>query len=251
MLFGASRHVVLLIRFSHHVGCRLVHPDMWYYLFGSPIMSDAVWYIPTRGITYSVLPSCRMPFVISRHVVLLIRFSHHEGCRLVHPDVWYQLNVIRHQHGCRLVHPAKWDIGKFWGAFMTNADWCILLGDSFGTLFTSQFRRIPFGESRPYHHSLFIRLSIITFNFIFTFILSFKDKLNLCTYFIYSFIYSFTYTHSYIHSRILIHTFMYTRLRILIHILIYVYSFIHSFTYTHSYTHFVYSYHLLSFSGYM
>ena len=129
-------------------------------------------------------------------------------------QVGHFFNVIRHHDGCRLVHPAKWDIGKFRGAFMTDVDWCIPLGDSFGTLFTSQFRRIPFGESRPYHHSLFIQLSIITFNFIFTFILSFKDKLNLCTYFIYSFIYSFTYTHSYIHSRILIH--------------------VYSFTYTHS-----------------
>ena len=91
MPFGTSRHVVLLIRFSHHVGCRLVHPDTWYYLFGSPIMSDVVWYIPTRGITYSILPSCRMPFGTSRHVVLLIRFSHHVGCRLVHPDTWYYL----------------------------------------------------------------------------------------------------------------------------------------------------------------
>ena len=71
MPFGTSRHVVLLIRFSHHVECRLVHPDTWYYLFSYPIMSDAVWYIPTRGITYSILPSCRMPFGTSRHVVLL------------------------------------------------------------------------------------------------------------------------------------------------------------------------------------
>ena len=133
-------------------------------------------------------------------------------------QVGHFFNAINHHDGCRLVHPAKWDIGRFRGAFMTDADWCIPSGDSFGTLFTSQFRRIPFGESRPYHHSLFIRLSIMTFNFIFTFILSFKDILNLCTYFIYSFLYSFTYTHS----------------RILIHILIHVYSFIHSFTYTHS-----------------
>ena len=122
---GASRHVVLLIRFSHHVGCRLVHPDTWYYLFGSPIMTDAVWCTPTRGITYPV--------------------SHHDGCRLVHPDMWYQLfgspimidavlvhpdtwyylNVIRHQDGCRLVHPTKWDISLMPYAIMTDADWCI------------------------------------------------------------------------------------------------------------------------------
>ena len=125
MPFGASRHVVSLIRFSHHVGCHLVHPDTWYQLFGSPIMSDAVWCIPTRGITYSVLPSCRMPFSASRHVVSIIRFSHHVGCRLVHPDTWYHLNAIRHQDGCRLVHPAKWDISSMPYAIMTDADWCI------------------------------------------------------------------------------------------------------------------------------
>ena len=91
MLFSASRHVVSLIRFSHHDGCRLVHPDTWYYLFGSPIMADSIWCIPTRGITYSVLPSWRMTFGASRHVVSFIRFSHHDGCRLVHPDTWYHL----------------------------------------------------------------------------------------------------------------------------------------------------------------
>ena len=171
-----------------------------------------------------------MPFGASRHVVSLIRFSHHDGCRLVHPDMWYQLNAIRHQDGCRLAHPAKWDIGKFRGAFMTDVDWCIPSSDSFGTLFTSQFRRIPLGESRPYYYSHSFGFQISHFNSIFTFILSFKDKLNLCTYFIYSFIYSFTYTHSYTHSRILIHILIY----ILIHIFIHVYSFINSFTYTHS-----------------
>ena len=137
MPFGASRHVVSIIRFSHHDGCRLVHPDTWYQLFGSPIMSDAVWCIPTCGINYSFLPSCRMPFGASRQVVSIIRFSHHVGCRLVHPDMWYQLNVIRHQDGCRLVHPAKWDIGKFRGAFMTNADLCIPSGGSFDILINS------------------------------------------------------------------------------------------------------------------
>ena len=131
MLFGVPRHVVLLIR--------------------SPIMTDVVWCIPTRGITYSV--------------------SHHAGCRLEHPDTWYHLfglpscrmlfgaprhvvsikchtpsrrmpigasrkvghffNALRHHDGCRLVHPAKWDIGKFWGAFMTDADLCIPSDGSF------------------------------------------------------------------------------------------------------------------------
>ena len=104
MPFGASRHVVSIIRFSHHDGCRLVHPDTWYKLFGSPIMSDAVWCIPTRGINYSVLPSCRMLFGASRHVVSIIRFSHHDGCRLVHPDTWYKL---------------------FGSPIMSDAVWCI------------------------------------------------------------------------------------------------------------------------------
>ena len=189
MPFGAPQHVVSIIRFSHHVGCRLVHPNTWYQLFGSPIMLGAVWCTPTRGINYSVshhvgcrlvhpntwyqlfgLPSCWMPFGAPQHVVSIIRspimldavwctptrginysVSHHVGCRLVHPNTWYQLfglpscwmpfgapqhvvsiichtpsrrmpigasrqvghffNAIRHHDGCRLVHPAKWDIG--------------------------------------------------------------------------------------------------------------------------------------------
>ena len=133
---------------SHHVGCRLVHPNTWYQLFGlpscwmpfgapqhvvsiirSPIMLDAVWCTPTRGINYSVshhvgcrlvhpntwyqlfgLPSCWMPFGAPQHVVSIIRspimldavwctptrginysVSHHVGCRLVYPNTWYQL----------------------------------------------------------------------------------------------------------------------------------------------------------------
>ena len=125
MPFSASRHVVSIIRFSHHVGRRLVHPGTWYQSFDSPIMSDAILCIPARGINHSVLPSCRMPFGASRHVVSIIRFSHHVGCRLVHPDTWYQLNAIRHQDGCRLVHPAKWDISSMPYTIMADADWCI------------------------------------------------------------------------------------------------------------------------------
>ena len=116
MLFHAPRHVALLIRspimtdavwctstcginysVSHHDGCCFVHPDTWYNLFGSPIMTDAVWCIPTRGITYSVLPSRRMPFGASRHVVSLIRSSHHD-------DTWYHF---------------------FGPPIMTDAVWCI------------------------------------------------------------------------------------------------------------------------------
>ena len=118
---------------SHHDGCRLVHPDTWYHLFGLPScrMPWCMWY------HLFGLPSCWMPFGAPRHVVSLIRspimpdavcaprnvvslirspimpdvvwctptcgitysVSHHAGCRLVHPDTWYQLNVIRHHDG--------------------------------------------------------------------------------------------------------------------------------------------------------
>ena len=161
-------------------------------------MTDVVWCIPTRGITYSV--------------------SHHVGCRLVHPDTWYQLNAIRHHDGCRLVHPAKWDISSMPYAIMTDADWCI---PPSGTLdnFGVPLRRMPIGashraihvvyyslhnfdgfrlgESRLYHHSLFIRLSIITFNLIFTFVLSIEGILNLHNHITYSFMNSI---HVLIHS---------------------------------------------------
>ena len=62
-----------------------------------------------------------------------ISFSHHAGCRLVHPTKWeHFFNAIRHHAGCRLVHPAKWDIRQFRGAFMKDVDWGILSGCSFG-----------------------------------------------------------------------------------------------------------------------
>ena len=60
-----------------------------------------------------------------------ILVPYHVGCRLVYPDMWY-LNVIHHHDGCRLVHLAKWDIGQFRGTFMTDADWGIPPGCSFG-----------------------------------------------------------------------------------------------------------------------
>ena len=69
MPFGVPRHVASISR--------------------SSIMTDVVWCTPLCGINYSV--------------------SHHDGCRLVHPDMWYQLNAIRQHDGCRLVHPAKWE----------------------------------------------------------------------------------------------------------------------------------------------
>ena len=127
MPFGTSRHVVSLIRspimtdaiwciptrgITYSVQSPIMKDAVWCiptrgitYLIQSPIMKNAVWYIPTRGITYSV--------------------SHHDGCCLVHPDTWYQLNAIRLQDGCRLVHPAKWDISSLPYAIMMDAGWCI------------------------------------------------------------------------------------------------------------------------------
>ena len=97
----------------------------------SPIMTDADWCTPTCGMPYAIITD---PVGESR-------------------QVGHFFNATRHHDGCRLVHPAKWDIGQFRGAFVTDSDWCIPSGDSFVISFSSQFRRIPFDESRPYHHS--------------------------------------------------------------------------------------------------
>ena len=71
----------------------------------SPIMTDAVWCAPTCGITYSV--------------------SHHDGCRLVHPDTWYHL---------------------FGSPIMTDAVWCIpTRGITYSVLLS---RKMPFCASR-------------------------------------------------------------------------------------------------------
>ena len=199
MSFGASRHVVSLMwspimsdavwciptrgitySVSHHDGCSLVHPDTWYHSFGlpscrmlfgasrhvvsliqSPIMSDVVWCIPTRGITYSVshhdgcrlvhldtwyhlfgLPSCPMLFGASRHVVSIIRspimtdvvwciptcgitysVSHHDGCRLVHPDTWYHLFGLP---SCRMLFGAsRHVVSLIRSPIMADVVWCI------------------------------------------------------------------------------------------------------------------------------
>ena len=122
----------------------------------SPIMTDTVWCTPTCGITYSV--------------------SHHDGCRLVHPDMWYQLNAIRHHDGCRLVYPAKWDIRQFRGAFVTDADLCIPSGGSFDISINLPLSRIPFNESRLYHHSHSFGFQISHFNSIFIFVFTFMTN---------------------------------------------------------------------------
>ena len=136
-----------------------------------------------------------MSFGAPRHVVLL---KFHTPSRWMpigaSRQVGHFFNAIRHHDRCRLVHPAKWDIGQFRGAFVTDADWCILSGGSFGIPFNS------FG------------FQISHFNSIFTFVLSFQrytqsmylfhilihiliSYTHSCTHFIYSFMYSF---HSYL-----------------------------------------------------
>ena len=91
------------ISVSHHAGCQLVHPDMWY----------------------------------------LNSIHHHDGCRLVHPAKWeHFFNVICHHDGCRLVHHAEWDIGQFRAAFMTDVDWGIPPGYSFSISIQFKMSRI-------------------------------------------------------------------------------------------------------------
>ena len=224
MLFGAPRHVVSLIR--------------------SSINTDAIWCTPTCGINYSV--------------------SHHDGCRLVHPDMWYQLNSIRHHDGCRLVHPAKWE--HFFNAYaiMTDADWCIPPSgtlDNFGCLhdgcrlvhpvrwFIRYIVQFHIYDGFRLMNLVFI---IIQIHLIFKYHISipyslsyrlFKDIHNLRTHFIYSFTYSFIYSFMY-SFQILIH--------ILLHILIsctyFIFTHSHTHSYTHSCTYFIYLFHIYSFT---
>ena len=157
MSFGAPQHVVSLIR--------------------SPIMTDVVWCTPTCGITYSVSYHDGCCLVHPNMWYQLNAIRHHDGCRLVHPAKWeHFFNVIRHHDGCRLVHPSKWDIGKFWGAFVTDADLCIPSGGSFDILTNSHLRWILFNESRLYHHSHSFGFQISHFNSIFTFIFTFMTN---------------------------------------------------------------------------
>ena len=135
MPFGASRHVVSLIRSP------IMTDAVWRtltcgitYSVQSPIMTDAVWCIPTRGITYSVYHHDGCYLVHPDMWYQLNAKRHHDGCRLVHPAKWeHFFNVIHHHDGCRLVHPAKWDIGQFQGAIVTDAVWCIPSGGLFDT----------------------------------------------------------------------------------------------------------------------
>ena len=139
-------------------------------------------------------------------------------------QVGHFFNAIRHHDGCRLVHPAKWDIGQFRGPFVTNADWYIPSGDSFGIPFNSRCQELTDSFTIRFiiHiHSVFKYHISIPYSLLYYL---FKDILNLCTYFMYSFTYSFhilihvliSYTHSCTHF---IYSFMYS-FHILIHVLI-------------------------------
>ena len=119
-------------------------------------------------------------------------------------QVGHFFNAIRHHDGCRLVHPTKWDIGKFRGAFVTDADWCIPSGGSFGILIQLKMSGIERFVYNSIYHSHSFGFQISHFNSIFTFVLSFQiyaqsmysfhiliHVLISYTHFIYSFMYSF------------------------------------------------------------
>ena len=153
------------------------------------------------------------------------------------------------------MHPDMWDIGKFWGAFVTDVDWYIPLGGSFSISIQFKMSRIDQFVYNSISHSHSFGFQISHFNSIFTFVLSFQrytqsmysfhiliHVLISCTHsrthFLYSFRYSFhiliqvliSYTHSRTHF---IYSFTYS-FHILIHVLI---SYTHSRT--HSRTHFL------------
>ena len=102
-------------------------------------------------------------------------------------QVRHFFNAIRHHDGCRLVHPAKWDIGQFRGAFVTDVDWCIPSGNSFGILIQFKMSEIDRFVYNSIYHSHLFGFQISHFNSIFTFVLSFQRY----TQSIYSFTYSF------------------------------------------------------------
>ena len=127
-------------------------------------------------------------------------------------QVGHFFNAIRHHDGCRLVHPTKWDIGQFWGAFVTDADWCIPSGCSFGISIQFKMSGIARFVYNSIYHSHSFGFQLSQFNFIFTFVLSYQrytqsmysfhilihvliSYAHSCTHFMYSFMYSF---HSYL-----------------------------------------------------
>ena len=127
-----------------------------------------------------------MPFGAPRHVVSI---KCHTPSRRIpigaSRQVGHFFNAIRHHDGSRLVHPAKWDIGQFWGSFMTDADWCIPSGDLFCISFNSLGFRIQIFNSISTFVSSFQRYTQPMYSFTYSFIYSF-----ICS-FIYSFMHLF------------------------------------------------------------
>ena len=116
-----------------------------------------------------------MPVDAPRHVVSLK--CHTPSRRMsigASRQVGHFFNAICHHDGCRLVHPAKWDIGKFWGAFVTDADWCIPSGGSFGISIQFKMSGIDRFVNNSIYHSHSFGFQISHFNSIFTFVLSFQ-----------------------------------------------------------------------------
>ena len=93
-------------------------------------------------------------------------------------------------HRDGVLHPANWDIGQFRGAFVTDADWCIPSGGSFGILIQFKMSGIDRFIYNSIYHSHLFGFQISHFNSIFTFVLSFQRY----TQSMYSFLYSFTYS---------------------------------------------------------
>ena len=89
-------------------------------------------------------------------------------------QVGHFFNAIRHHDGCRFVHPAKWDIGQFWGAFVTDVDWCIPLGGSFGISMQFKMSGIVRFIYISIYQSHSFGFQISQFNSIFTFVFSFQ-----------------------------------------------------------------------------
>ena len=143
-------------------------------------------------------------------------------------QVGYFFNAICHHDRCRLVHPTKWDIGQFQGAFVTDVDWCIPSGGSFGISIQFKMSGIDRFVYNSIYHSHSFNFQISHFNSIFSFVLSFQRYIQS----MYSFHILIPVLISYTHSRShFIYSFMYS-FPILIHVLI---------SYTHSCTHFIFT----------
>ena len=115
-IFNATIHFTIqFMRFKHMHKNPIYTHQCWLFHFDYSIHISDGFHLMNPALI--IIRYCAYTFNNS--------VSHHDGCRLVHPDMWYHLNAIRHQDGCRVVHPTKWDISSMPYAIMTDADWCI------------------------------------------------------------------------------------------------------------------------------